>query len=186
MIRTVQLIGGTKMLGPIAASIIALVTYLTLTAGSGKVIVWSPVEMAVGVVLSALTGYVYLRSMPMSEDRKPSAGAGRYFRALIYPIYPFFFAMMKANLDVAYRVITMNIRPGIVRISPGYKRDASVTALANSITLTPGTLSVDVDDETNDLFVHWINVKEGDEKYPVCKSEHVCGSFAEWIRRIFE
>ena len=181
-----QQTGGTKMLAPIIASIIALVTYLTLTAGSGEAGLWSTVEIGIAIVLALLTGYAYSRSIPKGDGKKPTAGAGRLVRAVIYPIYPFFFSMCKANLDVAYRVITMRIRPGIVRISPGFKRDLSVTALANSITLTPGTLSVDVDDKTNDLFVHWINVKKGDEMCPRCSCEHVCGSFAKWIRGIFE
>jgi multicomponent Na+:H+ antiporter subunit E len=58
--------------------------------------------------------------------------------------------------------------------------------LANSITLTPGTLSVDIDENTNDLFVHWINVDEKAlENKPVdCK--HICGNFPKWIRRIAE
>lgn len=174
------------MLAPIIAAIIALITYLTLTAGSGEVGLWSPIELAVGIVLSALTGYAYARTALKGDGTKPTAGAGRIVRALVYPVYPFFFSMCRANLDVAYRVITMKIRPGIVRISPGFKRDFSVAALADSITLTPGTLSVDVDDKTNDLFVHWINVKKGDELRPTCPSEHVCGSFVRWIGGIFE
>lgn len=174
------------MLAAFIASIIAIVTYLTLTAGSGDIGLWSPIELIIGVILSVLTGFAYARGIPEGDGKKPTAGAGRLVKALVYPIYPFFFSLCKANLDVAYRVISMRIRPGIVRISPGFKRDISVAALANSITLTPGTLSVDVDDKTNDLFVHWINVKRGDEMCPKCTCEHVCGSFAEWIRGIFE
>ena len=60
----------------------------------------------------------------------------------------------------ANRVITGKINPGIVRISPKLKTDLGVTLLANSITLTPGTLTVDIDEKTNDLYVHWIAVKE--------------------------
>jgi multicomponent Na+:H+ antiporter subunit E len=58
--------------------------------------------------------------------------------------------------------------------------------LANSITLTPGTLSVDIDENNNDLYVHWINVdKKAIQKKPVdCK--YVCGNFPKWIRRIAE
>lgn len=74
--------------------------------------------------------------------------------------------MAKANFDVAYRVITGKINPGIVKMSPGLKTDTALTFLANSITLTPGTLSVDTDDEKN-LYVHWINVdEEALEKMP--------------------
>ncbi|PNX47524.1 MAG: cation:proton antiporter, partial [Thermoplasmata archaeon M11B2D] len=90
------------------------------------------------------------------------------------------------NLDVAYRVITGRINPGIVKIHPDLKTDLGITMLANSITLTPGTLTVDIDEETNDLYVHWINVdKKALENKPVeCK--YICGNFPKWVRRIAE
>lgn len=90
--------------------------------------------------------------------------------------------MAKANLDVAYRVITGKIRPGIVKISPGLTRDESRTLLANSITLTPGTFTLEIDDEGN-LYVHWINVPQGKEK-PT--PEELCGYLPKWARRIAE
>jgi multicomponent Na+:H+ antiporter subunit E len=98
---------------------------------------------------------------------------------------PFFIAMAKANIDVAYRVITGKINPGIVKISPGLETDLGITMLANSITLTPGTLSVDVDKDKN-LYVHWINVnpKALEEKPRDC--EYVCGTFPKWARRVAE
>ena len=58
--------------------------------------------------------------------------------------------------------------------------------LANSITLTPGTLSVDIDEDKNDLYIHWINVKkEALQKKPV-DYKFVCGEFPKWVRRIAE
>jgi len=89
--------------------------------------------------------------------------------------------LIKANIDVAYRVITGKINPGIVKISPQLKSDAAITMLANSITLTPGTLSVDIDEDNNDLYIHWINVT--DLKPSI---EDICGNFPEWVRRIAE
>jgi len=105
----------------------------------------------------------------------------RWVLFLFYLIGPFFLAMARANLDVAYRVITGRIRPGIVRFNPGLRTDLARTVLANSITLTPGTLTVDVDDESGDFYVHWINVKR-EEPRP----EDVCGPFPTWARRIAE
>ena len=109
----------------------------------------------------------------------------RWFTFIGYLFY-FFYEMAKANFDVAYRVITGKINPGIVKISPDLKTDLGITMLANSITLTPGTLSVDIDEDANDLYIHWINVKnEALKKTPVdCK--HICGSFHKWVRRIAE
>ena len=64
-----------------------------------------------------------------------------------------------ANLDVAYRVIhpKMPIKPGIVIIKTGLKQDLAKMILANSITLTPGTFTLDIADDK--LLIHWINVK---------------------------
>jgi Multisubunit Na+/H+ antiporter, MnhE subunit len=89
--------------------------------------------------------------------------------------------MTKANIDVAYRVITGKINPGIVKISPGLKTGLGITLLADSITLTPGTLSVDIDEKNNDLYVHWINVTT---LKPT--THHICSNFPQWIRRIAE
>jgi multicomponent Na+:H+ antiporter subunit E len=105
---------------------------------------------------------------------------------IVYVIGPFFYGMAKANFDVAYRVITGRINPGIVKISPGLRSDLGTTMLANSITLTPGTLSVDVDEDKNDLYIHWINVEKKAIKEKPVECEKVCGSFAKWVRRITE
>ena len=100
---------------------------------------------------------------------------------LIYIAIPFFLEMARANIDVAYRVITGRINPGIVKIKTGLSTDLGTTMLANSITLTPGTLTVDVDDATNDLYIHWINIKNKDPK-----PDEVCGRMLSWVRRITE
>ena len=105
----------------------------------------------------------------------------RWVIFLIYLIGPFFWAMAKANIDVAYRVITGKINPGIVKISPRLKTDLGITLLADSITLTPGTLSVDIDEKNNDLYIHWINVTT---LKPT--THHICANFPQWIRRIAE
>lgn len=71
--------------------------------------------------------------------------------------------MIVANLDVAYRVLhpKMPIRPGIVEIEPGIRSEMGKLVLANAITLTPGTLSMDYIDDR--IYVHWINVQEDKE-----------------------
>jgi multicomponent Na+:H+ antiporter subunit E len=101
---------------------------------------------------------------------------------------PFFIELTKANLDVAYRVITLNIRPGIIRVHSGMKTDLGIFMLANSITLTPGTLTVGIDEKTNDLFIHNINVAVGDEKKKIIESTELFSlvNLPAWIRRIAE
>jgi multicomponent Na+:H+ antiporter subunit E len=92
--------------------------------------------------------------------------------------------MAKANVDVAYRVITGRINPAIVKINPNLKTDMSLAILANSITLTPGTLTVDVDEETNELYVHWINVDPEVLKQMPRDYHPICHDFPDWARRI--
>jgi len=67
--------------------------------------------------------------------------------------------IIRANLDVAYRVIhpRMPIKPGIVVIKTTLKQDIAKTMLANSITLTPGTFTLDI--LGDQLLIHWINVQ---------------------------
>ncbi len=181
-----QILGGNKMKTAIVASAFAFVTYLLLTAGSGDIGLWSPAEIAIGIVLGIIIGPVTEKALPYEKKEERRGKPGGWLLLPIYLVGPFFISMAKANIDVAYRVITGRIRPGIMRISPGLKRDISITALGNSITLTPGTLTVDVDEKSGDLFVHWINVRKGDELYPRCSYEHICGTFPKWIRRMFE
>ncbi len=78
-----------------------------------------------------------------------------------YYIPIFLWEVIKANLDVAYRILSpdMPIKPGIVKVKTKLKSDIGLTFLANSITLTPGTMSVDVDKENGYIYVHWIYVK---------------------------
>ena len=170
----------------IVTTIVCMIIYLILTTGSGTEVLglWSFIELAFGLLLSVLIGFI-ARSV-FVKDSYRMLNPIRWFLFLGYLIGPFFLAITKANLDVAYRVITGKINPGIVRIHPDLKTDLGVTMLANSITLTPGTLSVDIDEDTNDIYVHWINVdKKALERKPVeCK--YICGNFPKWIRRIAE
>jgi len=162
----------------IVTTIICFITYLILTTGSGTVGLWSMEEILFGFILSLIAGFVTGRIF-VKEDF-------RMLNPVAYAIGPFFIGMAKANIDVAYRVITGKINPGIVKISPDLKTDLGITMLANSITLTPGTLSVDIDEDKNDLYIHWINVNEEVLKGKSVDCKYICGNFDKWIRRIAE
>ncbi len=172
------------MLPFIITTIATFVTYLVLTAGSGNLGFWSLEEIIMGIFLSVIVGAITRNYLCKSRNYR-MLNPLRWLLFIVYGFGPFFFAMAKANLDVAYRVITGKIRPGIVKIDPKLKTDYGITFLANSITLTPGTLSVDVGDD-NVLYVHWINVPEGEEKKEYADIEKVCGKFPEWARRVAE
>jgi len=106
-------------------------------------------------------------------------------RALFFGIYlPYFlYYCIKANLDVMLRVVhpDVPIRPGIVKVTTTLKSEMAKTFLANSITLTPGTLTIDIDGQ--DLYIHWINIRGEDA---AARSAEICGRFEPLLRRIFE
>ena len=87
----------------------------------------------------------------------------RLFFMFVY-ILVFLRELLKANLDVARRVISpsLPINPGIIKFKTNLKSDYAKMVLANSITLTPGTLSIDIIDDT--FYVHWIDVKSTNPK----------------------
>ena len=98
---------------------------------------------------------------------------------MAYIFGPFLFALIKANIDVALRIITGRVKPGIVKISTGITSGLGQTVLADSITLTPGTMTVDIDETNGDLYIHWINVTDLNPT-----EEDIYGSFGDWVRRM--
>jgi multicomponent Na+:H+ antiporter subunit E len=96
----------------------------------------------------------------------------------------FMFRIIEANVNVAKHVIKMDINPGIVKIQTNLRSHTAVTALANIITLTPGTLTIDVKEtlEGNTLYVHWIDVKTMSSEEA---GEIIKGGVDEWLQRIF-
>jgi len=125
-----------------------------------------------------MTGDMFVKRPHMFKSPK------RYFWFFYYiPI--FIWECFKANIDVAYRVghPDMPINPGIVKVKTILRSDTGLTFLANSITLTPGTLSVDVDQENGFLYVHWINVKDKDIERATSLIVH---RFERILKRIFE
>jgi len=137
-------------------------------------------EMVAGVILALLVAALGYQGFTSRGLRIFSPR--RLVHLLIYlPV--FFWEMFKANFDVAYRVIhpRMPIKPGIVAIKTNLKTDIGKLFLANSITLTPGTLTLDVQGEY--LFIHWINVKDENlEK----ASEIIAGRFEKHLKVICE
>ena len=85
------------------------------------------------------------------EGTNPQGPLGLVKRILWFAGYVvvFLWECLKANIDVAWRVIypTIPIRPGTIRVRTDLKSDIALTFLANSVTLTPGTTTVDIDKE---------------------------------------
>lgn len=113
-------------------------------------------EVTCGVVVVIIVSLFGAKAY--SQLGFPSLSIKMVLFLLIYAVV-LFWEIIKANLDVAYRAVhpKMPIKPGIVTIKTELKSDIAKTILANSITLTPGTFTLDVIGDK--LLIHWINVK---------------------------
>ena len=90
--------------------------------------------------------------------------------------------LARANIAVMRLVFKrrIEINPGIVEIKTSLQTPIGRMTLANSITLTPGTLVVDIRDDS--LFVHWINVTDTD---PQAATEAIAARFEKYLKVIY-
>lgn len=138
-------------------------------------------DISVGVVCSALVALVMRAMFRQNFIRLLNPRA--WFWSFVY-LFVFAWEVFKGGLDVVYRVLhpNMPIHPGIVRVKSQLKSDTGQIVLANSITLTPGTLTVEVT-EDGVFYVHWLNVLSTDDEEA---AKHVLRRFEWFIKRIFE
>jgi multicomponent Na+:H+ antiporter subunit E len=134
-----------------------------------------------GLIASALVSVLFHEILP--KEHIVFISPVRIFWFLVY-VPVFFYYVIQANFDVVYRALhpKMPIKPGIVKIKTNLKTDSAITALANSITLTPGTLTVDLTDDGY-LYIHWINVKSDDVEQA---TKFIAQRFEWFLQRIFE
>lgn len=74
----------------------------------------------------------------------------------------FLWELAWANVAVAKLVLSpkMRIKPGFLAVPMDATTDLEVTSLANSITLTPGTITVHVSDDRNAIVVHCLDTQD--------------------------
>lgn len=137
-------------------------------------------ELIVGFFVSLIVASVLKKYYRIRFDSKFLV---RFVKFVLVYLPVFIWEMIKANFDVAARVLNpkLPINPGFVKVKTNLKKEASKLTLANSITLTPGTLTLDVKDDT--LFIHWIDVKTLDENE---KKEKISGTFEKILKGVFE
>jgi multicomponent Na+:H+ antiporter subunit E len=118
---------------------------------------WQETALAVAgiflviMLLLWLTAFIYSRS---------------YFRKLpkaIGLVLFFLKELIVASIEVAYDVVTVHhmAEPGIIAYPLDARTDLEITILANIISLTPGTLSIDVSKDRSTLFIHALYIKGG-------------------------
>jgi multicomponent Na+:H+ antiporter subunit E len=135
---------------------------------------------AINLLAGFAFGYLMLWVMQYSM------GTSSYFvkvRQIIGFILRFLWALVLANLRVAYSVLAPydQMRPGIVALPLDIESNEEITLLANMITLTPGTLSLDVSADKRVLYVHGMHIYDLDEF-----KRDIKAGFEQTVREVFE
>lgn len=152
---------------------------------------WSvhPLGLLMDAVFSALvaafTGKFFIHSKAFHF-----LNPARFFTLVVY-LFVFFWEMVKANLAILPIVLTgkrNKCRSGIIRVpaAKGLTSEYGLAMVANCITMTPGTITVDIaaDEEGNNYYyVHWIDVAEMDREKA---GDIIKGTMEKWIERIWK
>ena len=162
----------------LVTAVVSFAFYLTLTAGSGSIGLWSIEEIVAGIVIAAIAGIASTKLLPKAFTATMTPM--RILKFAAYLVYPFSWELFKANMDVAQRVITNEINPAIVKIPSKQDSDTGTFLIATSITLTPGTLTLDTGDNSS-LYIHWINAGTTNPK-----TEDICNKMAAGVKKVLE
>ena len=141
-------------------------------------------ELAAGAVVS-LAAALFASRFFIQEKAFRLVHPRRFFSLLVY-VFVFLGELLKANLDVARRCFggCKDVNPGIVKVPVDLPDGYAEAMLANSITLTPGTITLDIAEEDGKdyYYIHWIDVAETDR---VKAGEIIKGRMEKWIGRIW-
>ncbi len=116
-------------------------------------------EIVAGLIVSVLVVLLTLGMEPVLGDIRLTPKSLLY--GVLY-VLVFLRELLVSNLDVARRVIDpkLPIKPGIVKVRTKLQSRIGRTILANSITLTPGTLTTEIRGDY--LYIHWIEIRHED------------------------
>jgi len=151
------------------------------------------INLLMAIVWAAITGSASLHNLifgfvlstlALGLIREQINGIG-YIRRVVKIAalaWLFFVELAKSAWKVAVMVVSprLDIKPGIFAFPLTVTRDFEITLLANLITLTPGTLSVDVSDDKKTLYVHAIDCAD-----PEGARRDIAEGFERKIREAF-
>ena len=170
----------TKFPAVVSTFVVCFVFWLLLT--------WSVSvqELIAGAVVSLAVALFSARFF-IHENAFWLCNPVKLLMGLVFWLGTFMVEMVKANVDVAKRCYggCKNVNPGIVKVPVDLKSAYGQAALANAITLTPGTITMDIAEEDGQTYyyIHWIDVQKpsGTEAGDAIK-----GTLEKGLRRVWE
>ncbi len=147
---------------------------------------FSSQELIVGAVVSLIVAlfsarfFIHDKAFWLFNPR-------RLVMAVFFWLGVFMVELFKANVDMAKRCFggCRNVNPGIVKVPVDLKSDYAQAALANAITMTPGTITLDIAEEDGQTYyyIHWIDVQKPSGKEA---GDAIKGTLEKWLRRVWE
>lgn len=177
----------TKFSAFLSAAILCYIFWLLITGQIVSIFTGgaSAQVLIAGVIVSVLTALFTARFF-IHTKAFYLFNPVRFIIMLFYCLIIFMWELTKANIDVALRAFGLKkINPGIVKIETELKSEYAQSMLANSITLTPGTITMDIAESAGKTYyyIHWIDVATTDIGQA---SDGIKGTMEKWIRRIWE
>ncbi|ASJ07009.1 Na+/H+ antiporter subunit E [Thermococcus pacificus] len=153
--------------------ILAFIIYIIVT---GSITAY---DVITGAVTALAAGLLFGRHL-VSNPRK-ALNPVRWGRFALYFLKYITVIEAKAHADVIRRIISGDVRPGIVKVPLDLRDEYARFLVAASITNTPGTVTVHMDDRY--AYVNWINVSTSD---PEKRRKEILEEFEENAKKIFE
>ncbi len=159
-----------KILNAFIVAVVLLVFYIA----------WTHVTIIGNLVVVFITAFI-VSLLFVHAEQLPALTIKKIVYSVIYIFY-LFISIVQSNFDVARRVVQprIPINPGIVKVKTRLKSKVGRMILANSITLTPGTLTVEVKDDY--YYIHWIDVTDMDVEGA---TEKIVAGFEKYLEVIF-
>lgn len=157
-----------------------LATFIVLFASYIALAGFELTELAVGAIVAVILTIILTKNVNYIIDYKFPV---RLVIFIVMYIPVFTLELIKANFDIARRVIspTIPLNSGFVKIKTDLDGDFSKLTLANSITLTPGTLTIDVIED--ELFIHCVDVPGKTEEE---NQKAISSKFERILRVVFK
>jgi len=160
----------------LAAFALGFTLYIIYTAST------TPTELVAAAISGIITA-VLAADLLVSDESKLSPK--RLINLFAYGFLYFTYFEYLAHKNVVLTILTgkPRISPAIVRVPYRVRSDFAITTIANSITNTPGTVVVDVDESEKAFYVHWLYANTLEESEVV---KAVSADFEKWASKIFD
>lgn len=155
-------------------------TAITLMAG-WLLFTWSlsPASLVAGAGASVVVATLTYRVFVDESEAARRSHLPRIHVAIVF-FFVLIFTMYVASFQVLWQIIRGRINPGVVHFRTRLRTDIARVALTSCITLTPGTVTIALDDDH--LIVHWLDARTTHSRYAW---KLVAGTYEEFLKRIW-